>query len=46
MQSVKEEWKPEYTEIVEKHDASVKSGEIKLKTFDSKEELFSYLHDE
>ncbi len=39
-----EKWPEWATKIVEEHDAKVSSGEIKLRTFKSKEELFSNLH--
>jgi len=39
-----EEWPEWATKVVKEHDAKVASGEIKLRTFESKEELFSDLH--
>ena len=39
-----EKWPDWATKVVEEHDAKVASGEIKLRTFESKEELFSDLH--
>ena len=44
MQSVKEEWKKEYSRIVEEHTQKVAKGLIKPKEFVTKEELFTYLH--
>ncbi len=40
----KEVWLPKYSEIIKEHDSRVQKGEVEMKTFDSKEELFSYLH--
>lgn len=39
-----DEWPEWATKIVEEHDAKVASGEIELRTFESKEELFRDLH--
>jgi len=39
-----EEWPEWASKAIEEHDAKVKSGEVEIRTFESKEELFSDLH--
>ena len=38
-----DQWKKEYTEIIEKHDKMVKSGELKLRDFESSKDLLNFL---